>query len=189
MISLAKKGEERKQKSQGCCVTFKPKNYPEILLSAHAQTSQANVLHLDLKARTFTTCKRPCGKFYLLIVWEWPENHLTTCSFKTRFSAKSPGANELHRYIHITLFKLALMLEQLERASTIEQSSETNYRYIKLLFSCCFTFWVCITSICFSNEQLLILWDQIVILYCTAVLVLHIHFCLSNNTYLIFFFL
>ena len=79
------------------------------------------------------------------------------------------------------------MLEQLERASTIEQSSETNYRYIKLLFSCCFTFWVCITSICFSNEQLLILWDQIDILYCTAVLVLHIHFCLSNNTYLIFF--
>ena len=81
------------------------------------------------------------------------------------------------------------MLEQLERASTIEQSSETNYQYIKLLFSCCFTFWVCITSICFSNEQLLILWDQIVILYCTAVLVLHINFCLSNNTYLIFFFL
>ena len=53
-----------------------------------------------------------------------------TCSFKTRFSAKSPGANGLHTYIHITLFKLALMLEQLERASKIEQSSETNYRYI-----------------------------------------------------------
>ena len=67
VISLAKKGEERqverKRKSQGCCVTFKPKNYPEILLSAHAQTSQANILHLDHKARKCTTCKRPCGTF------------------------------------------------------------------------------------------------------------------------------
>ena len=34
-------GEKAKSKSQDCCVTFKPKN--EILLSAHAQTSQADV--------------------------------------------------------------------------------------------------------------------------------------------------
>ena len=32
-------GEKAKSKSQDCCVTFKPKNYVEILLSAHARTS------------------------------------------------------------------------------------------------------------------------------------------------------
>ena len=39
-----KGGEKAKSKSQDCCVTFKPKNYLEILLSAHARTSQADVL-------------------------------------------------------------------------------------------------------------------------------------------------
>ena len=34
-------------------MTFKPKNYLEILLSVHAQTLQANILHLDQKASTF----------------------------------------------------------------------------------------------------------------------------------------
>ena len=32
-----KGGEKAKSKSQDCCVTFKPKNYLEILLSAHAE--------------------------------------------------------------------------------------------------------------------------------------------------------
>ena len=52
-------GEKKKSKSQDCCtfVTFKSKNYLDILLSAHAQTSQANILHLDQKTETFTTCK------------------------------------------------------------------------------------------------------------------------------------
>ena len=41
---LKKKGREKaKSKSQDCCVTLKPKNSNlEILLSAHARTSQAN---------------------------------------------------------------------------------------------------------------------------------------------------
>ena len=56
-------GVKVKSKSQDCCVTFKPKNYLEILLSAHAQTSQANILNLDQKAAKFTTCKPVCGKF------------------------------------------------------------------------------------------------------------------------------
>ena len=43
-------GEKVKSKSQDCCVTFKPKNYLEILLSAHARTLQANILNLDQKA-------------------------------------------------------------------------------------------------------------------------------------------
>ena len=56
-------GEKGKSKSQDCCVTFKPKNYVEILLSAHARTSQADILHLDQKAVKCMTDKRVCGKF------------------------------------------------------------------------------------------------------------------------------
>ena len=85
-------GEKAKSKSQDCCVTFKPKN--EILLSAYARTSQADILHLDHKATKCSTCKPVCGKFWLFIERQWPENHSN--SFKTRFSAKSPGANGLN---------------------------------------------------------------------------------------------
>ena len=35
----------------------------EILLSAHARTLQADILHLDQKAVKSTTGKRVCGKF------------------------------------------------------------------------------------------------------------------------------
>ena len=55
-------GEKAKSKIQDCCVTFKPKNYLEILLSVHARTSQADILHLDDKAEKCTTGKRVCGK-------------------------------------------------------------------------------------------------------------------------------
>ena len=57
-----RRGEKAKSKSQDCCVTFKPKNL-EILLYAHARTSQADILHLDQKAVKCTTCKPVCGKF------------------------------------------------------------------------------------------------------------------------------
>ena len=50
-------GEKVKSKSQDCCVTFKPKNYLEILLSVHAQTLQTNIMHLDQKAAMCVTCK------------------------------------------------------------------------------------------------------------------------------------
>ena len=53
-----KRGRENvKSKSQDCCETFKPKNYLEILLSVHAQTLQANILHLDQKATMCATCE------------------------------------------------------------------------------------------------------------------------------------
>ena len=42
-------GEKAKSKIQDCCV--------EILLSAHARTSQADILHLDQKAIECTTCE------------------------------------------------------------------------------------------------------------------------------------
>ena len=45
-------GEKAKSKSQDCLVTWEPN-----LLSAHARTSQANILHLDQKAAKCTTCK------------------------------------------------------------------------------------------------------------------------------------
>ena len=35
----------------------------EKALSAHARTSQADILHLDQKAAKCTTCKPVCGKF------------------------------------------------------------------------------------------------------------------------------
>ena len=49
-------GEERKQK-------VKVKTAVSLLLSAHARTSQADILHLDPKAVKCTTCKPVCGKF------------------------------------------------------------------------------------------------------------------------------
>ena len=55
-------GEKAKSKSQDCRVTFKPKNSLKILLSVHAQTSQA-AMHLDQKAMKCATCKPVCGKF------------------------------------------------------------------------------------------------------------------------------
>ena len=56
-------GEKAKSKSQDCRVTIKPKDYLKILLSVHAQTSQASSLHLDQKEAKCTNCKRLCGKF------------------------------------------------------------------------------------------------------------------------------
>ena len=50
-----------KSKSHDCWVTFKQKK--QILLSAHARTSQADILHLDQKAVKCMTCKPVCGKF------------------------------------------------------------------------------------------------------------------------------
>ena len=58
-----KGGEKAQSTSQECCVTFKPKNYLEILPSTYAWTSQTNILHLDQKAVKSTTCKRFCGTF------------------------------------------------------------------------------------------------------------------------------
>ena len=47
-----KRGKERKRKVK-----------VKILLSSHAQTLQANILHLDQKAAKCMTCKRLGGKF------------------------------------------------------------------------------------------------------------------------------
>ena len=58
-----KRGEERKVKVKTAVSLLNPKNYVEILLSAHARTLQADILHLDQKAVKCTTGKWVCGKF------------------------------------------------------------------------------------------------------------------------------
>ena len=47
-----RRGKEKKGKGKVKTTVFsiKPKHYLTILLSAHAQTSEANILHLDQKA-------------------------------------------------------------------------------------------------------------------------------------------
>ena len=59
-----KRGEERKGKVKvkTAVSLSNPKTF-EILLFAHARTSQADILHLDQKAVKCTTGKRVCGKF------------------------------------------------------------------------------------------------------------------------------
>ena len=54
-----KKMRQEKRKKR---VEEKAKNV-EILLSAHAGTSQADILHLDQKAVKCMACKPVCGKF------------------------------------------------------------------------------------------------------------------------------
>ena len=54
-------GEKAKSESHDCYVTFKPKNYLQILLSARGRTLQADILHLYQKAVKCTTCKPVCG--------------------------------------------------------------------------------------------------------------------------------
>ena len=57
-------GEKAKVKVKTAVSLLNPKTF---LLSVHAQTSQADILHLDQKAVKCTTCERICGKFYLFI--------------------------------------------------------------------------------------------------------------------------
>ena len=59
MPSKRKKNEARKAKKEG----RRESENVEILLSAHARTSQADILHLDQKAMKCTTCKPVSGKF------------------------------------------------------------------------------------------------------------------------------
>ena len=82
--------ESKKLKVKTAVLLLNPKNFGP---SAHARTSQANILHLDQKTAKCTTSKRLCGKFKLLKARQWPENRST--SFKMRFWAKSPGMNGL----------------------------------------------------------------------------------------------
>ena len=59
-----KRGEERKGKVKvKTAVSLLNPKTVDILLSVHARTSQADILHLDQKVVKSTTGKRVCGKF------------------------------------------------------------------------------------------------------------------------------
>ena len=60
MPGKRKKNEARKAKKEG-------RRESELLLSAHARTSQADILHLDQKAVKCMAYKPVCGKFKLYI--------------------------------------------------------------------------------------------------------------------------
>ena len=96
---MKRRGKKNGKKSKDCCAIFQPKNYLEILLSAHAQMSQANILHLDQRAaRKFMTCKQLCGKFYIALYSQTITKENCSTSFQRCFLAKFPGANGLTHY-------------------------------------------------------------------------------------------
>lgn len=65
---------------------------PNISLSVHAGTSEANIiLHLYQKVEKYTTCKRLFGKFYL---FQQPASDYKK-GFDQLSSVKFPGANGL----------------------------------------------------------------------------------------------
>ena len=58
-----KRGEERKGKVKVKTAESLSTQETEILLSAHARTSQADILYLDQNAMKCMTGKQVCGKF------------------------------------------------------------------------------------------------------------------------------
>ena len=56
-----------KKKVKTAVPLFNPKTILKFLLFAYAQSSQANILHLDQKAGKCMTCKQLCGKFYVAL--------------------------------------------------------------------------------------------------------------------------
>ena len=75
-----------KSDNQDCCVIFKPKNYLKILLSVHARTLQANILHLDQKATKRTTCKQLCVKFLISSLQHDSDQKTTRLDSKCKIS-------------------------------------------------------------------------------------------------------
>ena len=61
-------GEKATRKSEDCSAVSQLENL-DILLSAHARTSQADIiLYLDRKAAKCMTCKQLLGKFLKLVI-------------------------------------------------------------------------------------------------------------------------
>ena len=68
--------------------TFKPQNYLEILLSAHAWTLPANILHLDQKAGKCATRKWLYGfKFKLFIAHSTSLKMRSSANFQERMGS------------------------------------------------------------------------------------------------------
>ena len=129
-------GEKAKSKSQDCYVTFKHTKYLKILLSAHAQTSQASILHLDQKAAKCMTCKRLCHSLVSFSSLQQDSDQKTApLASKLEFSAKSPGAsgsmeaafeNEFcNLQIHLSFF---MTCYQIESRTTCTKNSSSLYK-------------------------------------------------------------
>ena len=57
-------GEKEKSKSQGCCVTFKPKAISKCCFLHMSELRKLRiVLHLDQEATKCIACKQLCCKF------------------------------------------------------------------------------------------------------------------------------
>ena len=82
------RGERAKSKSLRGRETFQPKN--EILLSAHSRTSEAVIYRLERRTVYRLIFNQNLGKFLYFLAKRWVENNLN--SFRSRFSAKVPGA-------------------------------------------------------------------------------------------------
>lgn len=65
------------------CVAVKPKNYFEILLSAHAELQKLIFLHPKQKVVKASTYKRYCEQFWFIITRQWQETRLL--NFKRPF--------------------------------------------------------------------------------------------------------
>ena len=74
-----REGKKARSKSQECCVNFKSKLL-QILLTAHAWASEADILHLEQMTTKTTTCKS-FGRFNFFIASQRPENG-STVAFK-----------------------------------------------------------------------------------------------------------
>jgi len=85
-----KRAEERKRKVK--VKTAWSLGNP-ILLSAHARTSQADILHLDQKGAKCTICKWLYGTFYFFTARRGDQGTARLAS--KRVSAKFPGVNGL----------------------------------------------------------------------------------------------
>ena len=111
-----KRGEERKRKVK--VKTAWLLGNP-ILLSAHARTSQANILHLDQNAAKCTTCKWLYGTFYFFTARHGDQG--TSRLPSKRVSAKFPGVNGL---------KVAGFENLKERLNSVEKFLVTVLYYI-----------------------------------------------------------
>ena len=89
------------------------------MLSAHARTSQANILHLDQNAAKCTTCKWLYGTFYFFTARHGDQG--TSRLPSKRVSAKFPGVNGL---------KVAGFENLKERLNSLEKFLVTVLYYI-----------------------------------------------------------
>ena len=89
------------------------------MLSAHARTSQANILHLDQNAAKCTTCKWLYGTFYFFTARHGDQG--TSRLPSKRVSAKFPGVNGL---------KVAGFENLKERLNSVEKFLVTVLYYI-----------------------------------------------------------